>query len=262
MTWTPPAGGWRPAECAAALDGLDPDLRAALELAHDRITAWHERQRPADIDVTDAVGARLGARYTAIDAAGIYVPGGRATYPSSVLMNAVPARVAGVGRLAMVTPTPGGAVNPLVLAAAHLAGVDEVWRVGGAAGGGGARPWHGADRARRRGHRPGQRLGGGGQAAGGGPGRHRHDRRPVGDRGGRRCRQRPRPHRRRPDEPVGTRPDQPVDPADGLGRLCRRRGGGGGGRDRGAGHARRDARRLGRPRGGVGAGRPGRGPRR
>ena len=128
------ATGWRvePAECAAALDGLDPDLRAALELAHDRITAWHERQRPADIDVTDAVGARLGARYTAIDAAGIYVPGGRATYPSSVLMNAVPARVAGVGRLAMVTPTPGGAINPLVLAAAHLAGVDEVWRVGGA----------------------------------------------------------------------------------------------------------------------------------
>ena len=126
--------GWRvgPAECAAALDGLDPDLRSALELAHDRITAWHERQRPADLDVTDPVGARLGARYTAVDAAGIYVPGGRAAYPSSVLMNAVPARVAGVGRLAMVTPTPGGEVNPLVLAAAHLAGVDEVWRVGGA----------------------------------------------------------------------------------------------------------------------------------
>ena len=126
--------GWRigPDECAAALDGLDGDLRGALELAHDRITAWHERQRPVDTDVTDAVGARLGARHTAVDAAGVYVPGGRAAYPSSVLMNAVPARVAGVGRIVMVTPTPGGEANPLVLAAAALAGVDEVWRVGGA----------------------------------------------------------------------------------------------------------------------------------
>lgn len=128
------ATGWRiePEACAAALHGLNPELRAALTLAHDRITAWHERQRPVDTDITDATGARLGARWSAVEAAGLYVPGGRAAYPSSVLMNAVPARVAGVERLVMVTPTPGGEANPLVLAAAALAGVDEVWRVGGA----------------------------------------------------------------------------------------------------------------------------------
>ena len=126
--------GWRvdPADCRAALDGLDRELRAALQLAHDRIRTYHAAQRPADTEATDAVGARLGARWTAVEAAGIYVPGGLAAYPSSVLMNAVPARVAGVDRLVMVTPTPGGRANPLVLAAAALAGVDEVWRVGGA----------------------------------------------------------------------------------------------------------------------------------
>ena len=126
--------GWRiePAACAAAYAGLEPELRAALDLAATRIRAYHERQRPADTDYTDAVGVRLGARWTPVDAAGLYVPGGRAAYPSSLLMNAIPAKVAGVGRLAMVTPTPDGAINPLVLAAAHLAGVDEVWRVGGA----------------------------------------------------------------------------------------------------------------------------------
>ncbi len=128
------ATGWRvaPADARAALDGLDRDLRAALDLAHDRIVAYHGGQRPADSDATDAAGVRLGARWTPVEAAGLYVPGGRAAYPSSVLMNAVPARVAGVDRLVMVTPTPGGEANPLVLAAAHLAGVDEVWRVGGA----------------------------------------------------------------------------------------------------------------------------------
>ena len=128
------ATGWRvePADARAALDGLDRDLRAALDLSHARIVAYHERQRPADSEATDAAGVRLGARWNAVEAAGIYVPGGRAAYPSSVLMNAVPARVAGVDRLVMVTPTPGGEVNPLVLAAAHLAGVDEVWRIGGA----------------------------------------------------------------------------------------------------------------------------------
>ena len=126
--------GWRiaPEACAAAYAALVPDLRAALDLAAARITAYHAQQRPADSDTTDAAGVRLGARWRAVEAAGIYVPGGRAAYPSSVLMNAIPAKVAGVGRLAMVTPTPGGEVNPLVLAAAHLAGVDEVWRVGGA----------------------------------------------------------------------------------------------------------------------------------
>jgi histidinol dehydrogenase len=126
--------GWRiePGACADALAGLEPELRAALELAAERIRTYHERQRPTDSEHVDAAGVRLGARWRAVDAAGIYVPGGRAAYPSSVLMNAIPARVAGVERLAMVTPTPDGQVSALVLAAAHLAGVDEVWRVGGA----------------------------------------------------------------------------------------------------------------------------------
>ncbi len=120
------------AECQTALTALDPDLRAALELAASRIRAYHEKQRPADSDSIDEAGVRLGARWRAVDAAGVYVPGGRAAYPSSVLMNAIPAKVAGVERLVMVTPTPGGVINPLVLAAAALAGVDEVWRIGGA----------------------------------------------------------------------------------------------------------------------------------
>lgn len=128
------ASGWRidSAECRAALDALDPTLRGALELAADRITAYHEKQRPADRDEVDAQGVRLGARWRPVEAAGLYVPGGRAAYPSSLLMNAIPAKVAGVERLAMVTPTPGGAINPLVLAAAALAGIEEIWRVGGA----------------------------------------------------------------------------------------------------------------------------------
>jgi histidinol dehydrogenase len=126
--------GWRieKADCAAALDALAPDLRAALQLAADRITAYHQKQRPEDSDTTDAAGVRTGARWTAVEAAGVYVPGGRAAYPSSVLMNAIPARVAGVDRLVMVTPTPNGEINPLVLAAAEIAGVDEIWRIGGA----------------------------------------------------------------------------------------------------------------------------------
>ena len=130
----PDETGWRvdAADCAAAFDALDPDLRMALELAATRIRTYHERQRPADSAFTDAAGVRLGARWRAVDAAGIYVPGGRAAYPSTLLMNAIPARVAGVGRLVVVTPTPDGAIAPLVLAAAHLAGVDELWRIGGA----------------------------------------------------------------------------------------------------------------------------------
>ena len=125
---------WRidPAECQKALDGLEPELRAALELAAIRIRAYHEQQRPANSDSVDKAGVRLGARWTAVEAAGVYVPGGRASYPSSVLMNLIPAKVAGVDRLVMVTPTPGGVANPLVLAAAALAGADEVWRIGGA----------------------------------------------------------------------------------------------------------------------------------
>jgi histidinol dehydrogenase len=125
---------WRidPADCRAALDALDRDLRAALELAAERITAYHEKQRPEDRDEVDALGVRVGARWTPVEAAGLYVPGGRAAYPSSLLMNAIPAKVAGVERLAMVTPTPGGEVNPLVLAAVALVGIEEIWRVGGA----------------------------------------------------------------------------------------------------------------------------------
>ena len=126
--------GWRieRAEWEAAYDALAPDLRDALQLAHDRIHAFHARQRPADSETTDATGARTGSRWRGVDAAGVYVPGGRAAYPSSLLMNAVPAKVAGVERLVVVTPTPNGEVNPLVLAAAHIAGVDEIWRIGGA----------------------------------------------------------------------------------------------------------------------------------
>ena len=128
------ATGWKidRADCLAAWEGLSPELRAALELAAERIAAYHAKQRPADTDAIDAQGIRLGARWRPVDSAGVYVPGGRAAYPSSVLMNALPARAAGVGRLIMVTPTPNGEVNPLVLAAAHLAGVDEIWRIGGA----------------------------------------------------------------------------------------------------------------------------------
>ncbi len=125
---------WRvsPAECAAAFEALDPALRQALELAAERIRAYHLDQLPSDRDFTDTMGVRLGAKWRPVDAAGLYVPGGRAAYPSSLLMNAIPAKVAGVGRLVVATPTPRGEVNPLVLAAAHLVGVDEVWRIGGA----------------------------------------------------------------------------------------------------------------------------------
>ena len=128
------ATGWQidRATRRAALDGLARDLREAIELAAQRIRAYHAAQTPEDRDYTDEAGVRLGARWRAVDSAGLYVPGGRAAYPSSVLMNAIPAKVAGVGRLAMVVPTPNGVLNPLVLAAAEIAGVDEVWRIGGA----------------------------------------------------------------------------------------------------------------------------------
>lgn len=119
-------------EIAAAKAQIDPELRAALELAAERIRAFHAGQLPADHDAVDAAGVRAGWRWSAIDDVGIYVPGGLASYPSTVLMNAIPAKVAGVRRLVMTTPTPGGAVNPLVLYAASLAGVDEIYRVGGA----------------------------------------------------------------------------------------------------------------------------------
>ncbi len=120
------------AEIAQAAGQVTPDVRAALDLAAARIRAYHERQMPADDSWTDDTGATLGWRWTPVDAAGLYVPGGIATYPSSVLMNAIPAKVAGVSRLAMVVPTPDGALNPAVLAAAQIAGVDEIYRIGGA----------------------------------------------------------------------------------------------------------------------------------
>ncbi len=116
----------------AAKARIAPDVLAALETAAERIRAYHERQMPDDELYTDAIGARLGHRFTPVDAAGLYVPGGLAAYPSSVLMNAIPAKVAGVQRLVMTVPTPDGQMNDLVLAAALIAGVDEVWRIGGA----------------------------------------------------------------------------------------------------------------------------------
>ena len=119
-------------EMVTALNGLDADLRAALELAADRIRSFHEKQLPQDFAYQDDAGIQLGMRYTPVDSAGLYVPGGKAAYPSSVLMNAIPAMVAGVERRVMVVPARDGEVSPLVLAAASLAGVSEVWRIGGA----------------------------------------------------------------------------------------------------------------------------------
>ncbi|MBM1634396.1 histidinol dehydrogenase [Sulfitobacter mediterraneus] len=121
-----------PAEVTAAAAKVSAEDRAALELAATRIRAYHERQLPEDAEWTDDAGATLGWRWTPVSAAGLYVPGGLASYPSSVLMNAIPAKVAGVPRLAMVVPTPDGVLNPLVLLAAQIAGVDEIYRIGGA----------------------------------------------------------------------------------------------------------------------------------
>ena len=114
---------------AAAISG---EVREALQTAHDRITAHHEKQKPLDHIYRDPIGVTLGTVWTPVESVGIYVPGGLASYPSSVLMNAVPAKVAGVSRIAMVVPTPRGEVNPAVLAAAKIAGVDEIYRIGGA----------------------------------------------------------------------------------------------------------------------------------
>ena len=119
-------------EIAQASAGIAPDLAAALDLAAQRIEAFHRAQMPSDLRMQDTAGLVLGMRWSALDAVGLYVPGGKAAYPSSVLMNALPARVAGVGRIAMCVPCPGGVLNPLVLAAAKRAGVTEIYRVGGA----------------------------------------------------------------------------------------------------------------------------------
>ena len=128
------AQGWSISaeQCREAFETLDEPLRAALELAAQRIAAYHVKQRPSDDSWTDNEGVQLGYRWGAVEAAGIYVPGGQAAYPSSLLMNAIPAKVAGVDRIVMMSPTPGGALNKAVLAAAHVAGITEIWRVGGA----------------------------------------------------------------------------------------------------------------------------------
>ena len=132
LTLTPDRLAFSKSEIAAEIAKVSSEDRAALELAADRIRGYHSRQKPADESWTDATGATLGWRWTAVSAAGLYVPGGLASYPSSVLMNAIPAKVAGVQRLVIACPSPGGAVNPLVLLAADLAGVDVVYRLGGA----------------------------------------------------------------------------------------------------------------------------------
>ena len=121
-----------PRDIAAAARSCDAEMLAALRLAAERIDAYHRRQLPQDADYSDAAGVRLGWRWRPLASVGLYVPGGTAAYPSSVLMNAIPAKVAGVERLVMVVPAPGGALNPLVLAAAELAGIDEIYRIGGA----------------------------------------------------------------------------------------------------------------------------------
>ncbi|GAA6208713.1 histidinol dehydrogenase [Cognatishimia sp. WU-CL00825] len=129
---TPQSLRFSEAEVEAFCAQVNAADRAALELAADRIRAYHLRQLPEDQSWTDQTGATLGWRWTPVSAAGLYVPGGLASYPSSVLMNAIPAKVAGVARLAIVVPTPDGVANPLVLLAARLAGVDEIYRIGGA----------------------------------------------------------------------------------------------------------------------------------
>jgi histidinol dehydrogenase len=120
------------AEIDAAFAAADTNTVEALTFARDRIASHHARQKPADDLYTDAIGVRLGSRWTAVESVGLYVPGGTASYPSSVLMNAVPARVAGVERIVIAVPAPDGILNPLVLVAARLAGVAEIHRVGGA----------------------------------------------------------------------------------------------------------------------------------
>src|ERR1700678_4495640 len=120
------------ADIEAAIGACEKTALEALKLAHARVMDFHLRQKPADLFFTDPLGVQLGWRWRPIDSVGLYVPGGAAKYPSSVIMNAVPAKVAGCRRLAMVMPTPDGAINPLVLAAARIAGVDEIYRGGGA----------------------------------------------------------------------------------------------------------------------------------
>ena len=166
-----------------ALQNISPEQRSALETAAERVRRYHEHQRQDSWRYTDPDGTMLGQQVTAIDRAGIYVPGGKATYPSSVLMNAIPAKVAGVQEIIMVVPTPRGEINEMVLAAAAIAGVDRLhhWRSPGRGGAGlryRKRAGGGQD-CRARQHLCGDR-----QAAGVWPRWHRHDCRPVRDSGG------------------------------------------------------------------------------
>ena len=132
LSLTPATLRFTDAEIDAAAAATPPNVRAALETAHARITAHHEKQKPADHVYQDTLGVTLGTLWTAVEAVGLYVPGGLASYPSSVLMNAVPAKVAGVERIAMVVPTRHGEIDNAVLAAARIAGVSEIYRIGGA----------------------------------------------------------------------------------------------------------------------------------
>jgi histidinol dehydrogenase len=132
LTLAPDAFRLSADEIAAHAAKASPESVAALREAAARIRSYHERQKPEDLRYTDAAGVELGARWTPVSAAGLYVPGGTAAYPSSLLMNAIPAQVAGVARLAMTVPTPDGAINPLVMAAVQILGVTEVYRLGGA----------------------------------------------------------------------------------------------------------------------------------
>ncbi len=132
MTLTPDRLRVTKAEADEAVAAVPSELSDALRFAASRIEAFHRAQKPTDLRITDPQGLTLGMRWTPLDSVGLYVPGGKAAYPSSVLMNAIPARVAGVARIAMCVPAPGGTLNPAVLAAARIAGVDEIYRIGGA----------------------------------------------------------------------------------------------------------------------------------
>ena len=196
------------AEIENAIGACEKTALEALKLAHARVMDFHLRQKPADLLFTDPLGVTLGWRWRPIDAVGLYVPGGAASYPSSVIMNAVPAKVAGCRRLAMVMPTPDGHINPLALAAARIAGVDEIYRVGGAQAI--AALAYGTDTIApgRQDRRPRQRLCRGGQAPGVRGRRHRHDRRPQRSRRPRRPQRRSALCRRRSSwlRPSTTRP--------------------------------------------------------
>ena len=216
-----------PEEVDAALSACDPKAIEALKFAYERVLVYHRRQAPEDVSFTDALGVELGWRWRPIESVGLYVPGGAASYPSSVLMNAAPAIIAGCKRIAMVAPTPDGKLNPLVLAAARIAGVEEIYRVGGAqavaalAYGTADDPAGGEDRRAR------QRLCGGGEAAGVWGRRHRHDRRALRGGGDRRRKRRSALRRSRPSGAGRTRRGRPIDShhrRHAAGAQCRRRG--------------------------------------